>query len=160
MATLNKVFLIGRLTRDPELRYTAGGTAVADLNLAVSQKFTSKSGEQKDNVVFVNITVWAKQAEACSEYLFKGSSLFVEGRLQLDMWESKEGQRRSRLRVVAQRVQFLGRPKGDKAVVPATAGTSAAGAGISEELPEEEFPVGEEGKVVSSSNTTEEEVPF
>lgn len=155
MAALNKVFLIGRLTRDPELRYTAGGTAVADLNLAVSQKFTSKSGEQKDNVVFVNITVWAKQAEACSEYLFKGSSLFVEGRLQLDIWESKEGQRRSRLRVVAQRVQFLGRPRGEKA-----AGTSASGAEISEELPEEEIPAGEENKTVLPEEVSEEEAPF
>lgn len=111
MASLNKVFLIGNLTRDPELRYTAGGTAVADLNMAVNQRFVSRStNERREEVVFVAITVWGKQAEACGEYLTKGSSLFVEGKLQLDTWESKDGQKRNRLRVVAQRVQFIGRP--------------------------------------------------
>lgn len=120
MASLNKVFLIGNLTRDPELRYTAGGIPVADLNLAVSQRFVSRtSGEQRNDVVFVNVTVWNKQAEACGEYLSKGSGIFVEGRLQLDSWEGKDGQKRNRLRVVAQRVQFVGRPKGAKAGVTA-----------------------------------------
>lgn len=155
MADLNKVFLIGRLTRDPELRYTAGGTAVADLNLAVSQKFIAKSGEQKDNVLFIGITVWRKQAEACGEYLFKGSSLFVEGRLQLDRWESNEGQPRSRIRVVAQRVQFLGRPRGAKPAVPGKAEGE-----IAEEIPEEGVPVQEGDKTVSSSDISEEEAPF
>lgn len=113
MASLNKVFLIGNLTRDPELRYTAGGTAVADLNMAVNQRIVSRnSNERRDEVVFVGVTVWGKQAEACGEYLFKGSSLFVEGRLQLDQWEGKDGQKKNRLRVVAQRVQFIGKPRG------------------------------------------------
>lgn len=115
MASLNKVFLIGNLTRDPELRYTPSGIAVADLRIAVSQRFVNRStNEQRNEVVFADVTVWGKQAEACGEYLSKGTSLFVEGRLQLDTWESKDGQRRSRLRVVAQRVQFIGRPKGVK----------------------------------------------
>lgn len=119
MASLNKVFLIGNLTRDPELRYTAGGTAVADLNIAVNQRIVSRNtNERRDEVVFVSVTVWGKQAEACGEYLFKGSSLFIEGRLQLDTWESKDGQRRNRLRVVANRVQFIGKPRG-AAQVPA-----------------------------------------
>ena len=147
MADFNKVFLIGRLTRDPELRYTAGGKAVADLNLAVSQKFSSKVGEQKEEVVFIRITVWGKQAEACGEYLFKGSSLFVEGRLQLDRWESKDGQRRSTIRVVAQRVQFLGRPKGAKQ------NTIENGEGKSG------FPV-EQGVEEKPSEMNGEEVPF
>lgn len=135
MASLNKVFLIGNLTRDPELRYTAGGTPVADLNLAVSQKFINKgTGEQRNDVVFVNVTVWSKQAEACGEYLAKGSSLFIEGRLQLDSWEGKDGQKKNRLRVVAQRVQFIGRPKGSKAGVSARAG----GENISQEVPAED----------------------
>lgn len=113
MASLNKVFLIGNLTRDPELRYTAGGTAVADLNIAVNQRIVSRNtNERRDEVVFVSVTVWGKQAEACGEYLFKGSSIFIEGRLQLDQWEAKDGQRRNRLRVVAQRVQFIGKPRG------------------------------------------------
>jgi len=120
MASLNKVFLMGNLTRDPELRYTAGGTPVADLGLAVNQKFTSRTGEMKDEVVFISVTVWGKQAEACGEYLFKGSTLFVEGRLQLDSWEGKDGQKRNQIRVVAQRVQFIGRPKA-KAGAPAGA---------------------------------------
>lgn len=113
MASLNKVFLIGNLTRDPELRYTSTGTAVGDLNIAVNHRFTSRdTNEKKDEVVFVGVTVWGKQAEACGEYLTKGSSLFIEGRLQMDTWESKDGQRRTRLRVVAQRVQFIGKPRG------------------------------------------------
>lgn len=125
MASLNKVFLIGNLTRDPELRYTAGGTAVADLNIAVNQRFVKRgSNEQRDEVVFVTVTVWGKQAEACGEYLQKGSALFIEGRLQLDTWESKDGQRRNRLRVVAQRVQFIGKPRGAK---------THAGVGVSNE---------------------------
>lgn len=155
MAALNKVFLIGRLTRDPELRYTAGGTAVADLNLAVSQRFTTKTGEQKDNVVFVKVTVWAKQAEACGEYLFKGSSLFIEGRLQLDTWESKEGQRRSLLRVVAQRVQFLGRPRGEKPAV-----SEEAEGKVGEEAPEERVSLEEAGDNTVSSDVSGEEAPF
>lgn len=154
MADLNKVFLIGRLTRDPELRYTSGGTAVADLNMAVSQKFISKTGEQKDNVLFVNITVWAKQAEACGEYLFKGSSLFIEGRLNLDTWESKEGQRRSRIRVIAQRVQFLGRPRG------ARSDTASAASGASPDTLSEEAPVDEGANNAETSGVNEEEAPF
>ena len=151
MASFNKVLLMGNLTRKPELRYTPGGQAVCDIGLAVNRRY-SVNGQDKEEVCFVDIVVWAKQAEACSEYLFKGSSLFVEGRLQLDMWESKEGQRRSRLRVVAQRVQFLGRPRGEKA--------AAATGEVSEELPEEEIPVGEENKTVLPEEVTEEEAPF
>lgn len=134
MASLNKVFLIGNLTRDPELRYTAGGTPVGDLSIAVSQKFVSKAtGEQRNDVVFANITVWGKQAEACGEYLTKGSSLFVEGRLQFDSWEGKDGQKRNRLRVVAQRIQFMGRPKTAKSGVAVKAGSE----NISQEIPAE-----------------------
>lgn len=147
MASLNKVFLIGNLTRDPELRYTAGGTPVGDLGIAVSQKFVSKAtGEQRNDVVFANVTVWGKQAEACGEYLTKGSSLFVEGRLQFDSWEGKDGQKRNRLRVVAQRIQFIGRPKTAKGETAAKAG----GENISQEIPAEnvledaENPVGNE----------------
>lgn len=117
MATLNKVFLIGNLTRDPELRYTPDGTPVTEINLAVTQRFVDRDGTRRDEPVFVRVTVWRKQAEACGEFLSKGASVFVEGRLHLDRWESKEGESRSRLRVVAQRVQFLTRPRrGDRIV--------------------------------------------
>ena len=108
MANLNKVFLIGNLTRDPELRYTPGGTAVANLGLAVNRKFKDSSGELKEEVCFLTVTVWDKQAEACCQYLQKGRPVFVEGVLQSRFWETPEGQKRSAIDVRAERVQFLG----------------------------------------------------
>jgi single-strand DNA-binding protein len=112
MASLNKVFLMGNLTRDPELRYTPSGTAVADLGLAVNDNYTSRDGKQVERTLFVDVVAWQRQAETVSEYLSKGSPIFVEGRLQLDEWENKEGEKRTKIRVVAQRVQFLGSPRG------------------------------------------------
>ncbi len=112
MASLNKVLLIGNLTRPPELRYTPGGTAVADLRLAVNRNYTTQGGEKRDEVCFLTIVVWGKQAESCGEYLDKGSQIFVEGRLQTRDWEGKDGQKRSVTEVVAERVQFMGRTKG------------------------------------------------
>jgi len=111
MASLNRVFLIGNLTRDPEVRYTPSGKAVGDLGMAVNRKFKTADGEDRDETCYVRIVVWGRQAETCAEYLSKGSPLFVEGRLQYDEWE-KEGQKFNRLRVVASRVQFLGQPRG------------------------------------------------
>ncbi len=111
MASLNKVFLIGNLTRAPELRYTPSGMAVADMRLAVNRSYTTQSGEKRDETCFLTVIVWGKQAESCSQYLDKGSPIMVEGRLQTRDWETKEGQKRSVVEVVAERVQFLGRPK-------------------------------------------------
>ena len=108
MANLNKVFLIGNLTRDPELRYTPGGTAVANLGLAVNRRFKDSSGELKEEVCFLTVTVWDKQAEACCQYLTKGRPVFVEGVLQSRFWETSDGQKRSAIDVRAERVQFLG----------------------------------------------------
>ena len=108
MANLNKVFLIGNLTRDPELRYTPGGTAVANLGIAVNRRFKDSSGELKEEVCFLTVTVWDKQAEACCQYLKKGRPVFVEGVLQSRFWETKEGEKRSAIDVRAERVQFLG----------------------------------------------------
>jgi single-strand DNA-binding protein len=111
MAYLNKVLLIGNLTKDPELRYTASGTAVCDFSLAVNRVYTS-NGEKKEETCFIDINVWGRQAESVSKYLHKGSSAFIEGRLQLDQWEDKETrQKRSRIKVVADRVQFLNSPR-------------------------------------------------
>lgn len=122
MASLNKVFLAGNLTRDPELRYTPGGSAVADLNLAVSRTYLTKSSEQREEVCFVRIVVWGKQAQSSAQYLSKGSPVLVEGRLQYDTWESKDGEKRSQIKVQAERVQFLGRPKGaEGGAMPASA---------------------------------------
>ncbi len=110
MATLNKVFLIGNLTKDPEVRYTPSGSAVSDVRMAVSRKFKLANGQEKEETCFVTVTVWGRQAETVGEYLRKGSPVFVEGRLKLDEWE-KDGQKQSRLGVVAERVQFLGSPR-------------------------------------------------
>ncbi len=111
MADYNRVILVGRLTRDPQVRYTPSGTAVADLSLATSEQYKNRAGEQVEQTCFVDIVVWARQAETCGEYLSKGSPVLVEGRLQLDKWENKDGETRSKLRVRADRVQFLGSPR-------------------------------------------------
>ncbi len=110
MASLNRVFLMGNLTRDPELRYIPSGTAVATFGLAVNTVYTTPTGERKEDVCFVRIVVWGKQAEQCTQYLSKGRPVFVEGRLIYRSWE-KDGQTRTTLEVRADRVQFLGRPK-------------------------------------------------
>ena len=106
MASFNKVMLMGNLTRDPELRYTSNGAAVTSFGLAVNRKF-KQGDEWKEDVCFVDITVWGKQGENCAEYLSKGRPAFVEGRLQFSTWES-DGQKKSKLDVVANTVQFLG----------------------------------------------------
>lgn len=111
MADLNRVILAGNLTRDPELRYTPSAIAVTDLGLAVSDVYRNREGEQVEQTCFVDIVVWGRQAEACGEYLKKGSPALVEGRLQFDQWESAQGEKRSKLRVRAERVQFLGAPR-------------------------------------------------
>lgn len=106
MGNFNKAILMGNLTKDPELRYTAGGTAICNLGLAINRKYT-QNNEQKEEVCFVTISVWSKQAENCAEYLSKGSSVLVEGRLRQNNWETESGQKRSQLEVVAESVQFL-----------------------------------------------------
>lgn len=107
MANLNQVFLIGNLTRDPELRYVPSGKAVANLGLATNRVFTTQEGEKKEEACFVQIVIWGKQAENCSQYLNKGSQICIEGRLQSRSWETEDGAKRSTLEVVARRVQFL-----------------------------------------------------
>jgi single-strand DNA-binding protein len=108
MASLNKVILIGNLTKDPELKYIPDGTPVCSFSLAVNRYYTAKSGEKKESTLFIDVTVWRKMAETCAEYLAKGRSVFVEGRLEMDTWEGKDGQKRSRMKVIAQNVQFMG----------------------------------------------------
>jgi single-strand DNA-binding protein len=107
MANLNKVLLIGNLTKDPELRYTPSGTAVANLRMAINRKFKDRAGELKDEVCFINVVTWDKQAEVCNQYLHKGSPLFVEGRLQSRSWDGPDGKKRSVIEVRAERIQFL-----------------------------------------------------
>ena len=126
MASMNRVFLAGNLTRDPEVRHIPSGIAVADLGLAINESYKSKSGEMVENTIFVDVVVWGRQAETSGEYLSKGSPVLIEGRLQLDAWETKEGDKRSKLRVRADRVQFLSSPrKADYSGAPSAGGDSA-----------------------------------
>lgn len=109
MANFNKVYLIGNLTRDPELRVTPKGTAICQFGLAVNRQFKDESGALRDDTTFVDIEAWGKQGETISKYCTKGRPLFVEGRLKLDQWEDKaSGQKRSKLKVVLEGFQFLG----------------------------------------------------
>lgn len=111
MASLNKVLLIGNLTRDPELRYTPKGTAVADIGMAMSRTYKTQDGQDREEVCFVTVEVWGRQAETAGQYLSKGSPVFIEGELKFESWTNKEGKKQSTLKVRAERVQFLGRPK-------------------------------------------------
>src|SRR3954462_4118635 len=114
MASFNKVILLGNLTRDPEVRYTPKGSAVCDLGIAVNRSYTLDNGEKREEVTFVDVTLWARLAEIAGEYLKKGRPVFIEGRLQLDTWDDKQsGQKRSKLRVIGETMQLLGsRPGG------------------------------------------------
>ena len=112
MASYNRVVLMGNLTRDPELRYIPSGTAVADIGLAVKDRRKNAQGEWVEEPTFIEITLWGRTAEVASEYLSKGSPVLIEGRLKLDQWETQEGQKRSKLKVIGERMQMLGAPGG------------------------------------------------
>jgi single-strand DNA-binding protein len=114
MASLNKVMLIGNVTRDPEVKFTPKGSAVADLGLAINRVYTNQSGEKTEEVTYVDVELWGRLAEIAGEYAKKGRPVFIEGRLRLDSWEDKQsGQKRNRLKVVAEGLQLLGsRPGG------------------------------------------------
>jgi single-strand DNA-binding protein len=107
-ASLNRVFLMGNLTRDPELRYVPSGAAVANFTVAVNRPYKDSTGDKKEEVSFIRVVVWGKMAEVCGEYLAKGRPVLVEGRLKSRSWEDQTGQKRSALEVVANSVQFLG----------------------------------------------------
>lgn len=111
-ASLNKVFLMGNLTRDPELRYLPSGQPVTSFSIAMNRVFNSQTGEKKEEVSYVRVVVWARLAEICNEYLKKGSPVFVEGRMQSRSWEAQDGTKRSSVEVIAQNVQFLPRGQG------------------------------------------------
>lgn len=111
MGNVNKVFLMGNMTRDPELRYTPSGTPVCDFGMAINRNYTTQSGEKREETCFVDVTFWARRGEVISEYFGKGDQIFIEGRLQLDQWETPEG-RRSKLKVVGFDFQFCGRTSG------------------------------------------------
>jgi single-strand DNA-binding protein len=147
---LNDVRLVGRLTRDPEVRYTPRGQAVCRLDIAVNRRFKDASGEWREEATFVPVTVWREAAERCRERLKKGSAIYVEGRLKSSSWETKDGQKRSGIDVEAYRLQFLTR-------------TEASGAADSEggdaDAPGAPEPAGVAGDV-GGGKPGEEEIPF
>lgn len=108
---VNRVLLVGRITRKPELRHTPSGVPVVDLGLAMNETYTTKGGEAAESTCFVDVVVWQRQAEVCAQYLKKGSPVCVEGKLQLDEWKSEQGEKRSRIRIRADRVQFMPKQK-------------------------------------------------
>ena len=130
MASFNQVLLIGNLTRDPELRYTPKGMAIAKFGLAVNRTWKTETGESKEEVTFIDIDAFGRQAETIGQYLKKGRPVFIQGRLRLDQWDDKQtGQKRSKLGVVLENFQFIGgpRPEGE-ADSPRTSRSAAAAA--------------------------------
>ena len=128
MADLNKVFLMGRLTFDPELRRTPSGSAVTELRLATSRSWAGRDGERKEETLFIDVTVWDRQAETCCQYLKKGRAVHVEGYLKMDSWEDKNtGEKRSKVKVQAERVQFLDSQRSE-------GGGGGGGAGMDDEM--------------------------
>ena len=149
MASFNKVILMGNLTRDPELRYTPKGTAVAKLGLAVNRVWKTETGETKEDVLFIDVEAFSRQAETIGQYLKKGSPVLVEGHLRLDTWDDKQtNQKRSKILVAAENVRFLGsgqpREGGAPDVVrnraPATASPPPPAAEPAEEPPADDVP--------------------
>ena len=145
MASFNKVILVGNLTRDPELRYTPKGVAIAKVGLAINRFWTTETGEKKEEVTFVDVDVFGRTAENVGQYMRKGRPILVEGRLRLDQWDDKQtGQKRSRLGVVAESVQFLGSPTGgESGSAPASrpaAASAPAPEGGDAEPPQDDVP--------------------
>lgn len=162
MANLNKVLLMGNLTRDPELRYTPKGTAVGDLSMAINRRVKDASGSWTDETTFVDVTVWGTTAENAQKYLTKGRGVLVEGRLQLDTWDDKQsGQKRSKLKVVAEMVQFL--PDGKSGGRPAGGGSTSSSAAAAKPEAKADPPQGGSAATpedYSESDDEGEDIPF
>ena len=126
MASVNKVIVIGNLGRDPELRYTQSGQAVANFTVATNENWTNKAGEREERTEWHRVVAWGRVAELCAEYLAKGRTVYVEGRLQTREWEDKEGQKRQTTEVVAQTVQFLDRREGPPRGAPGAGASGTA----------------------------------
>lgn len=137
MASLNKVMLIGNLTRDPEVRFTPKGSAVCDLGIAVNRTYVTDSGEKMQETTYVDVVVWSHLAELAGKYLRKGRAVFIEGRLQMDTWEDKAtGQKRSKIRVVADNLQFLdSKREGGEEGGPQSGGGNSGGGGYQQSNP-------------------------
>lgn len=127
MPGVNKAILVGNLGRDPELRYTQNGQAVVNFTLATSENWTDKSGEKVERTEWHRVVVWGKLGELCAQYLSKGRTVYVEGRIQTREWEDKDGNKRHTTEINAQTVQFLGGPRGEGSTGPSSPGASASG---------------------------------
>jgi single-strand DNA-binding protein len=157
MASFNRVVLVGNLTRDPELRYIPSGTAVSEIGLAVNDR-VKKNDQWVDETTFVDITLWGRTAEVANEYLSKGSSVLIEGRLKFDTWE-KDGQKRSKLRVIGEKMQMLGgREGGGGARGGAGAGRAASAGGG--RPPQQDDSYDDYGSAPSSAGIPDDEIPF
>ena len=141
MASFNRVILVGNLTRDPEIRYIPSGSAVADVGLAVNDRRKNANGEWIEEVTFVDVVLWGRTAEVAGEYLSKGSPVLIEGRLKLDSWEGQDGQKRTKMRVVCERMQMLGSKGEGRGPAAAPAGKPAArqDSEYSQPAPSEDF---------------------
>jgi len=111
MASYNKTILLGNLTRAPELTQLTSGTALCKFSMAVNEKYKTKGGEDGENTLFIDVVAWGKLAEVCGQYLFKGGQCMVDGKLKLDIWDDKDGNKRSRIGLTAEKVVFIGKPK-------------------------------------------------
>jgi len=125
LADLNRVFMVGRLTKDPELRQTTNGTSVANFTIALNRRYKSATGEWKDEATYVGVVAWQKLAELCKQYLAKGRAVLVEGKLQNRSWETEDGQKRSTIEIRADRIEFLDR-EGRPAIGAGTPGTESS----------------------------------
>jgi single-strand DNA-binding protein len=137
MASLNRVYLVGNLTRDPDVRQTPSGKPVAELRLAVSETYRDRqTGQPKEVVCYVDVVVWERQAELCGQYLAKGRPVLVEGRLTYDEWKTPQGEARTKLPVRADRIQFLGAPQGKRGAPAENAGDAPVGGGATQPPPD------------------------
>lgn len=159
MPALNKVLLMGNLTRDPELRVTPKGTPICQFGLAINRKFKTDAGESREEALFVDVEAWGKQGELIAKHVTKGRPLYVEGRLRLDQWEDKNTkEKRSRMKVVLEQFQFLGDTRGGDNSAPPSESGQQHNAGAAERP----SPPATPGKPTrpAGSNDSEEDVPF
>jgi single-strand DNA-binding protein len=156
MASHNRVILLGNLTRDPEIRYLPSGMAVSDIGVAVNDRRKNANGEWVEEPTFIDVTLWGRTAEVVGEYLGKGSPIFIEGRLKLDSWEGQDGQKRSKLKVIGERIQLLGgRGQGEGGgprPAPARQGAQSA---YSQPAPPDDF-----GDLPPSGPPPADDIPF
>ena len=151
MPNFNKVLLMGNLTREPELRVTPKGTSVCQFGMAVNRVFSVEGGEKQEETTFVDVEAWGRQAEVISKYVTKGNPLFIEGRLKFDSWESKTGEKRSKLKVVVENMQLMGGRSGD---------AQGGGARPAAASPESHAPQQRSQAPAPASDDIEEDVPF